>query len=708
MVDGLNANQATIPTPVSITGDQYNNVYVFSWALFTVYRIDGMSGKIYTYAGTGFFGYNGDIIAATSAKLEAVYGLGITADSSLLIPDSDNCRVRKVISAVNPTIPPTTAPDSPTKSPTQSPTNPTSRPSLRPFGVPSSTPSTLPTALKAFPSSQPSAPVNANITQYPSMPSHHPSSVPTQIPTVLIGRGVVISLVGNGTCGFRGDGEGKEEAQISSPYDVKVDAKTRLMTTIAGTGIRGNTGNNGPATSALVNQPFGLFVTSSGMLYFADLYNQMIRAVNLSTGIIQLIAGTGSHGPSGDGRAATLAKLAAPSDVWLNTKGDVFIADTNNNRVRVISGSTSIISTYAGTGALNGPEINGINATQSILCYPMSLIGDTLSNLYIFSTSYTIRRVHYETKIISLYAGSALAGYSGDQIAATAARFTEANGLGIDLNSNVLVPDARNCRVRKVYTVSDPTSLPTSQPSNQPTSCPSRRPSSLPTCQPTAKPSGCPSPTGVPFDRPSAPPPSMRPSCYPTNQPFAQPTSEPSTYPSAQPISSPSSFPSCKPTSALTYQPVLFPTSIPSTKSTSPPSFGPSSWPCSSTFSEHPSSLPSTSPSNSPISSTPALSPSTTPTRFHSTEPTVSPSTDRSRTPTLTTTILPTNYPTGKSTMIPSADSSTRPLCLPTSQPILLLSSQPSSISPSISIIPSLSPSNQPTLKPTTSPSFQP
>ena len=130
----------------------------------------------------------------------------------------------------------------------------------------------------------------------------------------------------------------------------KVAAGTGVISTVAGTGVGGFTGENGPAISARINGPVGMAVDTAGNVYFADYYNQRIRKITVATGIISTVAGNGVAGFLGDGGAATAAELYYPTAVAVDGAGNLYIADSYNQRIRKVTAGTSIITTIAGTG----------------------------------------------------------------------------------------------------------------------------------------------------------------------------------------------------------------------------------------------------------------------------------------------------------------------------------------------------------------------
>ena len=192
-----------------------------------------------------------------------------------------------------------------------------------------------------------------------------------------------------------------------------------IITTIAGTGADGSSGDGGAATSVLLNNPLGVSVSISGNLYIADRYNNKIRMVT-STGIIATFAGTGTVGSSGDGGAATSAQLSYPSGVSVDISGNVYITDTYNNKIRMVT-STGIITTIAGTGII-GASGDGGAATSAQFFNPSGVSVDISGNVYIADTYNNKIRMVTSTGIITTIAGTGIWGSSDDVGASTFAQ----------------------------------------------------------------------------------------------------------------------------------------------------------------------------------------------------------------------------------------------------------------------------------------------
>jgi sugar lactone lactonase YvrE len=229
---------------------------------------------------------------------------------------------------------------------------------------------------------------------------------------------------------------------------IKVDAAGNV-TTVAGTGEPGHSGDGGPATDATLGVPWDVAVDASGNLYFSE--RNVIRKVDAS-GIISTIAGTGKPGFSGDGGPATDALIHHPSGIAVDNDGNLFFIDLGNGRIRRID-TEGKITTIAGAGTRPRDECffgEGVPATQAIFCGPEHLDVDAFGNVYV-ADSYNHRiRVIDTYGIITTIAGSGIDGYSGDGGSALEASLSEPSGLAVSPDGVIYIADSANNRVRKV------------------------------------------------------------------------------------------------------------------------------------------------------------------------------------------------------------------------------------------------------------------
>ena len=212
---------------------------------------------------------------------------------------------------------------------------------------------------------------------------------------------------------------------------------TRIINTIAGTGDQGFSGDGGPATAAMLSNAWGLALDSSGNLYIADYSNNRIRKVSATTGIITTVAGNGAWGYSGDGGPATEAELSYLGGVAVDADGNVYITDNGHSVVRKVTAATGIISTVAGTGAY-GYNGDGIQATAADLLGPNGVMVGPDGSLYIGEV-YRVRKVNLTTGIITTVAGNGDSAFTGDGGPATAAGLYGAYPLAMDGAGNLFI-----------------------------------------------------------------------------------------------------------------------------------------------------------------------------------------------------------------------------------------------------------------------------
>lgn len=222
----------------------------------------------------------------------------------------------------------------------------------------------------------------------------------------------------------------------------KVDGNTGIITTYAGgTGGCGYSGDGGPATKALLQGGgYGMEFDTAGNLLFADRNNNRIRRIEGTTGIITTVAGTGTSGYSGDNGSATAAALSGPFGVAVDSSGNLFIADTRNYRIRKVDSLTGIIKTVAGTGTSGYSGDDG-PATAAQLVEPFGVAVDSRGNLFIADVG-RVRRIDGKTGIITTIAGVAFGQETGDYGSGTRVRPGTARGLHFDSSGNLILSDS--------------------------------------------------------------------------------------------------------------------------------------------------------------------------------------------------------------------------------------------------------------------------
>ncbi len=243
------------------------------------------------------------------------------------------------------------------------------------------------------------------------------------------------------------DATGNVYIAESGDHRIRKINTSGIISTIAGTGVSDYFGDGGAATSAKLEKPSAAIADAAGNVYIADMYNHRIRKIN-TNGIISTIAGNGTGGYSGDGGPATAAELFYPTEITFDALGNLYIADEGNDRIRKIN-TNGIISTIAGNGN-SGSYGDGGAATSAALHNPTGIALDAAGNVYIADNlNNKIRKVN-TNGIISTIAGSGTGGYLGDGGAATAAELNSPVGIAIDASGNLYVSDYNNQRIRKL------------------------------------------------------------------------------------------------------------------------------------------------------------------------------------------------------------------------------------------------------------------
>jgi len=277
--------------------------------------------------------------------------------------------------------------------------------------------------------------------------------------------GIASTFAGNGTGGYSGDGGQATAAEISGPIGVSLDGSGNIyisdsgngcvrkistagiISTVAGTGMQGYSGDGGQATAAKLSGPHAVAFDAQSNMYIVDQDNNRIRMVN-TAGIISTFAGNGTAGYSGDGGQVTAAEINYSSWICFDAAGNLYIADSNNERMRIIT-TAGIISTFAGNGT-QGYTGNGGQATAAEMSNPAGAAVDASGNLYVVESQSNIIRKINTSGIISIIAGNGTIGYSGDGGSATAAELKEPAGVVLDAAGNVYIADFQNGRIRVV------------------------------------------------------------------------------------------------------------------------------------------------------------------------------------------------------------------------------------------------------------------
>jgi trimeric autotransporter adhesin len=404
--DGGPAIAAKLTYPTGVAVDTFGNIFIAERSSCRVSEVSAMTGNISAVAGTGTCFYSGDGGPATSAELNNPSGVAVDGSGNIFIADTNNCLIREVSGSTG--------------------------------------------FISTIGGTQP-------------------------------------DITGLLHCGYTGDGgpainakvgfvnglavDGSRNILIADPTSCvvrKISASAGVISTVAGTGNCGYSGDGGPGTSANLNSPNGVTVDRSGNVFIADTTNCVIRKVSSPNAQISTVAGTATCGYSGDGGLATSAQVNQPYGVAVDSSGNIFMADYKNSVIREVSASTDSISTFAGVAvpdlyhvgqmiglpAFSGDGYPATDAEFGFLNdtpYGAGLATDRSGNVFIADTANNaVRKISGSTGIITTVAGNGLIGYSGDGGPASSAQLFYPRDVAVDSSGNIFIMDSGNCVVRKV------------------------------------------------------------------------------------------------------------------------------------------------------------------------------------------------------------------------------------------------------------------
>ncbi len=282
------------------------------------------------------------------------------------------------------------------------------------------------------------------------------------------GTDTIETVCGSGHAGNSGDNLPAIKAELNHPFGVcftpkgdmliadsgnhsirKVDP-SGIITTVVGSGRKGYSGDNGPATAATMNEPYAVACNKAGDIFVADRLNACVRYIPASSGNIYTLAGTGVKGYNGDEFIATRAQLTEPNGLALDGEHSLLIADVGDNRIRRVDFNTGVISTVAGTGKLSGMG-DGDLASESSINGARAVAVNKQGSIFICERSGNrIREIDYRTGIIRTISGTGKAGYTGDGRASILATFNGPKWVSIDELGNLYVADTENHCIRRI------------------------------------------------------------------------------------------------------------------------------------------------------------------------------------------------------------------------------------------------------------------
>jgi len=429
--DGISATTAQLSSPRGVFVDGSGNIFIADQNNHRVRKVSFATGLISTIAGTTFSGYNGDNIAATTARLNFPSGVALDASGHIYIADVSNNRLRRVNAST---------------------------------GVITTVAGTGVNGYNGDGIAATTAQVRPIHVEFDAAGNIYIADN-NRIRKITIATGLISTIAGNGMQGYNGEGLPATSAWINTPLGFcfdpagnfyfpenynhrvrKVNIATGIISTVAGNGVADGL----LATAVPISHTSGSAVDQYGNVYIADELHCRVRKVDYATGIITTVAGNGSLSYNGDGIPAVAAGVSLPTDVAVDPAGNLYITDYGNHRIRKVDAATGLISTIVGTGIIiyNG---DNIPATSATIYAPYGIELDAAGNVYFAEYSgHRVRKITVSTGIITTVAGTGTAGYNGDNIAASTAQINAPWGLGVDASGNVYIGEGAGHRVRKV------------------------------------------------------------------------------------------------------------------------------------------------------------------------------------------------------------------------------------------------------------------
>ena len=286
---------------------------------------------------------------------------------------------------------------------------------------------------------------------------------------LLLGAGELKTIAGNGKSGYAGDGGAGTAGALGNPYGLvtgpdgalyicevdnhvirRLDLKTHKLSTVAGSGKRGYSGDGGPALQAELNQPYEIRFDRAGHMYFVEMMNHLVRRVDAKTGVISTVAGAGAAGFSGDGGPAVKAQMRQPHSISFDGAGLLYIADIGNHRIRRVNLKTGIIETFAGTGERQATP-NGASLAGTPLNGPRAIDFDRRGDLFLaLREGNAVYRIDMKRRTIHHIAGAGAKGYTGDGGPARDALLSGPKGIAIAPDGGVFIADTESHTVRRI------------------------------------------------------------------------------------------------------------------------------------------------------------------------------------------------------------------------------------------------------------------
>src|SRR5579885_2527621 len=277
------------------------------------------------------------------------------------------------------------------------------------------------------------------------------------------------TIAGTGKPGYSGDGGPGVSGEVNNPYGLtigpdgalyfcevdnnvvrRLDLQTNRLSTVAGNGRKGYSGDGGPALAASLNQPYEVRFDHAGNMLFAEMQNHVIRRVDARTHAISTLAGTGVPGFSGDGGPASKAQLRQPHSIAIDKAGRLYIADIGNQRIRRVDLQTGRIHTFAGTGE-HKPTPDGASLDGAPLNGPRAMAFDRNGDMFlVLREGNAVYRIDMKKRTIHHIAGTGEKGYAGDGGPAAQALLSGPKGISIAPDGSVLIADTESHTIRRI------------------------------------------------------------------------------------------------------------------------------------------------------------------------------------------------------------------------------------------------------------------
>lgn len=277
------------------------------------------------------------------------------------------------------------------------------------------------------------------------------------------------TIAGTGEAGYAGDGRAGTKAQIANPYGLaigpddalyfceidnhvirRLDLQSGELTTVAGNGEMGYSGDGGPATEAQLNEPYEIRFDKDGNMFFVEMRNHLVRRVDAQSGVISTVAGTGAQGFAGDGGEASKAQFSRPHSIEFGPDGSLYVCDIGNHRIRRVDLITGRIETFAGTGE-KAPTPDGARLAGTPLNGPRAIAFDASGAMVLaLREGNAVYRIDLSAQTIHHVAGTGEKGWAGDGGPAAEAKLAGPKGVAVAPDGSILLADTESHTIRRI------------------------------------------------------------------------------------------------------------------------------------------------------------------------------------------------------------------------------------------------------------------